>query len=543
MASSPPDATLIEMLATLALGVLLVACANVGGLLASRAPARAREMALRLAIGAGRARLVRQLITESLLVALSGGALGLGIGYAGMILFRQIEIPTDLPIQIAFQLDRRAVVFSVIVAGASALLFGLLPALQAARTDLTAVMKAGDAVAPGRRRRWGRAVLVGGQVAVSVVLLVVALFIYRGFRHQLLAGPGYRVDHLLLTSVDPTLVRYDDAETQRFYDQLLEQTRELPGVTGVALASTVPMQGDNLGSDDVAPEGYTFPVGKDHATVASARVDESYFDTLGLSIVRGRAFRQTDGAGAPKVAIVNEEFARHYWPDQDALGKRLRLEDKTWAEVVGVAKMSKYIFIAEPPTEFLYLPFRQQKVGRMVLIAGSAGDPTSLVGPVRTAIHALDQNMPIFNLRTMQEFYRMRAVSIFNVLVGTVGAMGAMGLGLAIVGLYGLIAYAVSRRTREIGIRMAIGADRLAVLKMVLRQGLVLSVVGLIVGLAAAVGVGELLRATFPMGGNERDLAAFVIVTPLVLAVTALAVYVPARRASRVNPMDALRYE
>src|SRR5947207_5515055 len=189
---------LVAMLSTLAIGVLLVACGNVAGLLTSRAPVRAREMALRLAIGAGRGRLVRQLITESLLVALAGGALGLGIGYAGMMLFRQIEIPTDLPIALGFEMDRRALVFSLLVSLASALLFGLAPALHTARADLTAIMKAGDSVAPGRRRRWGRSILLGGQVAVSVVVLAVALFMYRGFARQLSFGPGYRTDHLLL---------------------------------------------------------------------------------------------------------------------------------------------------------------------------------------------------------------------------------------------------------------------------------------------------------------------------------------------------------
>ena len=207
VAQDPPDSMLIAMLSTLALAVLLVACANVAGLLTSRAPARAREMALRLAIGAGRGRLVRQLVTESLLIALAGGVLGLAVGYAGMTLFRQIEIPSDLPIALVFQMDRRALVFSLIVAVGSAVLFGLVPAIQATRTDLTAVMKAADSVAPGRRRRWGRAVLVAAQVAISVVLLVVAMFMYRGFGEQLANGPGYRTDHLLMMSFDTTLLR------------------------------------------------------------------------------------------------------------------------------------------------------------------------------------------------------------------------------------------------------------------------------------------------------------------------------------------------
>ncbi len=544
IAQSPPDAMLVAMLATLALAVLAVACANVAGLLTSRAPVRAREMALRLAIGAGRRRLVRQLITESLLIALAGGVAGLGVGYAGMVLFRQVELPTDLPIILSFQMDHRALLFSLLVAVASAVLFGLSPAIQATRADLTAVIKAGDAVAPGRRRRWGRALLVGGQVAVSVVVLVVALFIYRGFRSQLVEGPGYRTDHLLMMTFDTSLVRYTDAQSAQFFRDVADRAREVPGVVKVAMASSIPM-GNNTGFEAVAPEGFQFAAGQDKANVVSSRVDEHYFDTLGLTILRGRGFSVDDAGDAPKVAIVNEQFARHYWPNQDPIGRRLRLvdRDQAWARVVGLAKTSKYLFIAEPPTECVYLPYRQTRAQEMVLLVQSAGDPASLAGPLRAMVNRLDRNLPIYNVRTMAEFYRMRATSIFNVLIATVAALGLMGLGLAIVGLYGLVAYAASRRTREIGIRMAIGADQTAVLRMVLRHGLVLAAAGLVLGLLGSYGAGHVLAANFPTGGDDRDVGAFLIVIPIVLAVTFLASYIPARRASRISPMRALRHE
>ncbi|HXI30797.1 MAG TPA: ABC transporter permease [Vicinamibacterales bacterium] len=546
MSADPPDATLIAMLSTLALAVLFVACANVAGLLTSRAPARAKEMALRLAIGAGRGRLVRQLVTESLLLAIAGGVAGLGVGYAGMMLFRQIEIPTDLPIALGFRLDQRALVFSLLVAVASAVLFGLVPAVQATRTDLTAVMKSGEGIGAGRRRRWGRPLLVGGQVAVSVVLLVIALFMYREFRHQLAQGPGYRTDHLVMMTLDPSLLRYTDAQSTQFFEQVAERARTVPGVKTVTMTSSVPMSND-IGGAAVIPEGYQFPVGRDVARVVSSNIDEFYFDAMGLTLVEGRTFRRTDDDGAPRVAIVNQVFAQHYWPDQDPIGKRFRLtiNDKPWVQVVGLAKTSKYIFIAEPPTEFVYFPYRQraQQQQQMVLLAESSGDAASLTAPLREVVRGLDPNMPIYNVRTMATLYRMRAVSVFNVLITTVAGMGLMGLGLAIVGLYGLVAYAVSRRTREIGIRMAIGADRAVVLRMVLRQGLVLAVVGLAVGLVASIGAGRILRAAFPSGNNDRDFAALLIVVPIVLGVTFLAAYLPARRASRVNPVQALRYE
>jgi predicted permease len=545
VAQSPPDAMLLAMLGTLALAVLTVACANVAGLLTSRAPVRAREMALRLAIGAGRWRLIRQLITESLLLAVAGAVAGLGVGYAGITLFRRIELPTDLPLLLTFEMDGRALLFSFAVAVVSAVLFGLSPAIQATRADLTVVIKTGDAAAPGRRRRWGRAVLVSGQVAVSVVLLVVALFMYRGFGEQLAAGPGYRTDHLLLLTLDTGLVRYDDARAERFFREVADRAREVPGVTRVALTTSVPMQNDGVGADAVAPEGFRFPAGKESANVLDARIDEHYVDALGLQLVRGRNFRVEDGATMPRVAIVNEQFAKHYWPGADPIGKRFRVFDReaAWVEVVGLVRTSKYLFIAEPPTEFLYLPYRQQAAKRMVMVVQAAGDPASLAAPLRDVVHDLDPTLPVSNVRTMEAFYEMRATRVFNVLIGAIAGMGAMGLGLALVGLYGLVAYAASRRTREIGIRMAIGADQRAVLKMVLRHGLVLALVGLVAGLALSVGAGRLLTAAFPTGDDRQDFAALLMVIPLVVAVTFLAAYIPARRASRTSPMLALRQE
>jgi predicted permease len=480
------------------------------------------------------------------LLALAGGALGLGIGYAGMLLFRQIEIPTDLPISLTFQMDRRALIFNVALALGSAILFGLLPAFQATRADLSAAMKSGDGVAPTSRRRWGRAVLVCGQVAVSVVLMVVATFMYRAFRQQLIAGPGYRTDHLLMMSFDPGLVRYTEPQTQQLFKQIAERARTATGVQSVALTTSVPMAADSVGSETIIPEGFQFPVGKDSATVLSARIDEFYFDTMDLPLVAGRNFTETDSSGSPQVAVINQQFAKHYWPGQDPIGKRFRFADppNSWVQVVGVAKMSKYLFIAEPPTDFVYLPIRQKAVRRAAIIARSSGDPTALVGPLREVVHGLDPNLPIYNVRTMEDLYRMRAVSIFNVLITTVGTMGLMGLGLSIVGLYGLVAYSASRRTREIGIRMAIGADRSTVLRMMLRQGVSLAAAGLAVGLVASIGAGHVLRASFfPSGNDQRDLTALLLVAPVVVAVMFVATYLPARYASRINPTQALRHE
>jgi predicted permease len=545
IAAAPPIARLLVMLNLLAAAVLFVACANVAGLLASRAPVRAREIAMRLAIGAGRPRIVRQLITESLLIAVLGGVLGLGVGYTGVTMFRRFQIPTDLPIVASFELDRRVLLVSLVVALLSAVLFGLAPAIRSTRADLTTVMKSTDAAGFGRRR-WGRALLVAGQVAVSVVLLVVATFIYRGFQQQLGTGPGFRTDHLLMMSLAPGQLHYTESQAARFFERVAEEARRVPGVQSAALTRYMPMDGLPP-SVTIVPEGFEFPAGKDSATVARSIVDEDYFDTIGLPILRGRAFRATDAAAAPKVAIVNEVIAQRYWPGQDPIGKRFRLDNRAgpWVEIVGVAKTSKYSFAIERPLEFVYLPYRQRAPESMFLLVRSLGDPASLVTPLREVVRGLDANLPISNTRTMEELYRLRSVVILNVIVSLIAAMGLMGLALALVGLYGLVAYAASRRTKEIGIRMAIGAGRSDVMRMVLGHGLVLALAGLGVGLLASAGAARGLGTIFPGGirGDGTDYVAFPLVAAGVLVVTLLAAYLPARRASRVNPTEALRHE
>ena len=547
MAAAPPVPVLLAMLAVLAAAVLLVACANVAGLLASRAPVRAREIAMRMAIGAGRFRVVRQLITESMMIAAAGGGLGLGVGYAGVALFRQWRFPTDLPISPVFELDQRAVAVSLGAAVASAVLFGLAPALRAARFDLNAVMKAADGAAAGRRRSWGRGLLVSAQVAISVVLLVVAAFVARGFQQRIDAGPGFRTDHLLLMSFDPRMIGYGEAQSRRFFAQVAERARALSGVTSATLTSYVPLDG-RPPRVSIVPEGFTFPDGRDSALVPSAMAGPDYFATLSLPLAGGREFTPLDDAGAPLVAIVNELAAAHYWPGQDPIGKRFRLRDggDPWIEIIGLATNSKYNALLEPPQEFVYFPYSQHPSRPMFLMAASAGDPSVLAAPLREMVRGLDPNLPIYNLRSMEEFYEIRVVTLLRVVSNLVAAMGLMGLLLALTGLYGLVAYAASRRTREIGIRMAIGADRGEVLRLVLRQGLGLALAGLIVGLIGGVAVDRALTALLVGGlsGTSRtDVMAFVAVAAVVLAVTLMAAYVPARRAARINPTEALRYE
>jgi predicted permease len=352
-----------------------------------------------------------------------------------------------------------------------------------------------------------------------------------------------------MMSFDPSFVRYTGPQTQQFFEQVAERARSVPGVTSVALASSVPMATDPAGGATILPEGFQLPVGQESVTVLGSSVDEHYFETMAISIVKGRGFRATDSMDAPNVAVVNEQLAQHYWPGQDPLGKRFRLSDNRGpsVEIVGVAKTSNYIFLGEAPREFLYFAYKQRRQPRMVLLTQSTGDPTSLVTPLRDVVRGIDANQPVYNVRTMEELYRMRVIVQFHIVTNLVAAMGIMGLGLAIVGLYGLVTYAAARRTKEIGIRLAIGARRWDVLGMVLRQGMVLALGGLGVGLLGSMGAGRAMASLFPGPGpgnsGQTDFVALGLVAMAVLVVTALAAYVPARRASRVDLTEALRNE
>ena len=503
---------------------------------------RSREIALRLAIGAGRARLIRQLLTESLLLAFVGGLLGIAVAYAGILFDRRMEIPTDLPIKISVQLDQRVLWVSLAASLASALLFGLAPALQTTRPNLVSALKTAVTDAPSRKRLFGRNLLVVAQVAGSMVLLLVATTLFHTFRKSLSGGPGYRTDHLLMMSFDPSLVHYSDAQAQQFFRQVAERARSAAGVKSAALAYTIPM-GTEREDVTIVPEGYQLAQGRQNVDVVSNTVDENFFDTMAVPVIRGRPFLTSDTANTPRVAIVNEELAKHYWPGQDAIGKRFRLDDRNgpWVQIVGVTKTGKYGWFAEPPTEFLYLPLSQRPHSQVTLLAQSFGDPAGLVAPLRDVVRRLDPNQPIYDVRTMEDFFEKRAVRNPNMIVQTVGTMGLIGLILAAVGLYGLVAYTASRRTREIGIRMAIGAQRSSVLRMVIRQGLRLAVIGIVIGLVLSLGAARALNAIF--SGSGTDWPILLLVAPALLAVTLLAAYIPARRASRVDPTTALRYE
>jgi macrolide transport system ATP-binding/permease protein len=530
----------------LALAVLLVACTNVAGLLLSRARTRTREIAVRLAIGAGRFRLIRLLLTESLILASLGGLVGIAIGYGVVQWFQSFQnviFMTDLPFSIPFRMDTRALVASLALSALSALLCGLVPALQSTRVDLVNGLKSADVDMPGRKRLWGRNVLVVAQVAASLMLLTASFLMVRGFQHTLLENTGFAKDHLLMVSFDPRLMQYNAAQTQQFYKLLAEREREAPGVASEALTQNIPLGTDDFDGIAFVPDAFQMPRDRENFSSTMDTVDEGYFETMEIPILRGRSFLASDTADAPRVAVVNEQFAKHYWPGADAVGKHIRLDSSagTPVEIVGVAQTIKYQNTFAP-TDFVYMPLAQHPVARMTLMLRSSGDPLQLVQSVKDVVRTLDPNLPMLHTMSYEDFYLNQAVNGPRIAMKLVGSMGVVGLLLAIAGLYGLVAYNVSRRTREIGIRIALGAASADVLRLMMGKGLVLVGMGTVLGLGMGFAVEQLMNSMlFDAGGV--DLLAYVVVVPSLFLVTMLAVYVPARRASRIAPTQALRYE
>lgn len=435
--------------------------------------------------------------------------------------------------------------FTVAASMLSTVVFGLAPALQATRLDLVAGLKAADADSAGKPKLWGRNLIVAGQVALSLILLILSAVLLDGFRGELRQGPGFKVNGLYLTSFDTAPIHYTPERTKVFYRDLLAKMQRAPGVKSAALTSAVPLfGGDSL---SLVPEGYQLPRGQQALTAFNYYVSPGYFSTLGIAILRGRGLAESDRSDSPKVAVVNEQFARHYWPKKDALGERFHLDSATGplVQIVGVAKMAKYFWIAEPPLDFAYLPYTQTERSSMLMVAESSAPDAAALGPVlRAVVRSIDLSMPMSNARTMENYYQLRAVKTPNMISEVVAGLGMMGLILSVVGLYALVSYSVSRRTREIGIRMAIGSSKMTVVRMVLKQGLQLGGLGVAIGLpvsllACRVLTTSLFVATF----DHLNYWLFPLIAIPLLVVTVMATYGPAHRASLIDPMRALREE
>ncbi|HZU26974.1 MAG TPA: ABC transporter permease [Bryobacteraceae bacterium] len=541
---TPQLLALIKMLMGLVALILIIACSNLANLLLARARARAREIAIRLSIGAARRRLVRQLVTESLVIALAGAAVGLLFAYAGIALLQTFNVPSDPPSVLGVELDWRVVQFSFLAAVVSCLLFGVVPAWQTVKTDFVTALKSGGDGASGRgRRTLGRDSLVIGEIALAMVVLIAAGMFLAGFQKMLATTPDFRTDHLISMDTAPAMLHYSPEQTKAFYRRLVDAVRDLAGVEGVAMAESLPLSTSQT-TLTVAPEGYRFPKDRETAVVFGGAVDANYFRTMRIEIIRGRAFTEDDRAGTRRVAIVNEQFAKTYWPGKDPIGRRIRLErpDGTAAEVVGVAKTGHYLTVNEAPAPYVYLPYEQNPRERMTLIVQSSADPGALAAPLREAVRAIDPDVPIFNLRPVSTLYKSRATDTWLQFFQMVGTIAFIGLVLAITGLYGLIAYTVSRRVKELGIRVALGAERRDVLWLVERRGLILAAAGIVGGAALTMAFRSILSAAF-FGIGSSSLGVYAVVALLLALVSAAASYVPARRAAALDPLRALRNE
>jgi predicted permease len=525
--------------------VLLIACANVANLILARASGRRKEIATRTALGATRWRMMRQLLTESILLALSGGIAGLVLARWAALALMSIHIPTDIPLHLFdLRMDWRVFRFSFLAALLTGVVAGILPALQGSRSDLADVLKAGGrsgGASTGHHRF--RNALVVAQVAVSLVLLACAGFFIRSFQNSARVDMGFRVDHTLMMSTDVGLQGYSEERGLQFYKQVSERARALPGVQNAAFASYIPMGYDNS-LVNIFPEGQPIDDKSQTETAFDDRVEPAYFRTAGVPVIEGREFTDADTATAPKVAIVNETFAKKIWPGQDVVGKVFRTErNGPPIQVVGLTKTGKYLFLYESPQLYVYFPMAQKYYSSGTLMVYSEGDPQQLTAAVREQIHQLDAGLPVFAVTTMEAHVKY-GKPLLPARLGAmlVGAFGVLGLALATIGVYGVVSYSVSQRSQEIGIRTALGAQRSNVLGMVLRQGMTMAVIGTSIGIALAFLLFRVLHSVL-YGVESTDLVTLAAVSMLLLAVAFAASYVPALRATRVDPVVALREE
>ncbi|MCA1817263.1 MAG: ABC transporter permease [Acidobacteria bacterium] len=542
--------------------VLLIACANVANLLLARAAGRRKEISIRLALGASRARLVRQLLTESVLLSVAGGALGLLIAFWLADALKMYSPPANLfDVAFDFSLDRSVLAFTLVLSVLTGVVFGIAPALASSRPDLVAALKDETVLVAGQgsafaRRFSLRNLLVVAQVALSLVLLVGAGLFLRSLRSAQRIDLGFEPEDVMTMPLQINLLRYTKAQGQDFYRRVLERVEAIPGVESATMTRTPPLSGASRQSSVIVEGQQQSPdrvsssettgggaVEVSENTTLSSPVARRYFETLKIPLLRGRDFGEADREGAPGVAVVNETFVARYLGGQDPVGRRISLsgEKGPWLEIVGLVRDGKYVTVGEEPAPFVYQPLAQRHETGMTLLVRTSGDPARFVSQVRERVHSVEPNLPLNASRTMTE---LLAMSLFPARMGAIllGCFGLLALLLASVGLYGVMSYSVSRRTREIGIRMALGAESGSVLRLVLREGMTLVAVGVAVGLVAALAATRLL-AGFLYGVSTTDPAAFAAVAALLALVALVASLIPARRAARIDPMVALRYE
>ena len=518
--------------------VLLIACANVANMLLARSSARRREIAVRLALGASRGALVRQLLTESLLLAFCGGTLGLLLAVWGTNLLSTLEAVSQMSVRFDFGVDGRVFAFAFLASVATGLAFGLLPALRASRPQLVPALKDGDQ-SGGRAKGIGmRDVLVVAQIAVSLLLLVGAALLGRSLQGAQSIDLGFDADQTALIEMNLDMIGYDEEPADAFQRQYLERIRALPQVEAAALTQDLPL------TANVSVTGIFIPgvhESDDDAVVADeAVVGPGYFETMGVRLLEGRDFSEQDTPDTPQVAIVNETMARSYWPGQNVVGQRFKnsIDDEGDYEIVGLVGDHKVRTVGEDPRPYVHFARTQRRSTRATVVARTAGDAADLPALLRSELQAMEPDLASGE-STVRESV---AVTLLPVTLGAqmLAGFGGLALALAAVGLYGVIAYSVSRRVREIGIRIALGADALGVIRLVVRRGMVMAAVGVLIGGAAAALLSGLL-SNFLYGVSALDPMAFGAAAALLMGVAFLANYIPARRAARVDPLTALR--
>jgi len=542
LAARPSNLGFAVVLLTIAFLVLGIACVNVSNLLLSTVPARTREMAVRVAMGAPRMRLLQQLLLESAILSSAGTLAGLAIASwcAGFLSSMRLG-SADLPIHFRAQVDERVVIFALVVGLVSAFLSGAIPAWRCSGNDLNSLLKSSDPRNRPHKIR-ARQMLVGAQVTVATLVLVFSGRLIKELQIAATQNPGFRVDNLLTMSFDPSTAGYDIEKAHTFYTALVERLSAMPRVKSAAIAQDKPFGVVNNGLTNLTVEGYELPPNQQGIEVRSAFVGNGYFATLEIPIIRGRAFDRRDGVNAPRTVIVNETMAQRYWPNRDPIGARLEIQGDGGgpAEVIGIARDSKYGSVNERPMPFLYRSYNQGKETGAALFVQTEGSPETVTSAVRTEVRNIAPNIGIFDIRTMQDHFRENGLlePRFGAQVFT--ALGGVGLLLAVLGLYGVIAYSVGQRTYEIGIRLAVGASNWQVLRMVLLQGLRLSGIAAVLGIILAAALSGMTPEMVSYV-NPDDPSIYIGVLLLMLLVTGAACYVPARRASMVDPNVTLR--
>ncbi|MHB8502419.1 MAG: ABC transporter permease [Candidatus Acidiferrales bacterium] len=525
--------------------VLLVACFNIANVLLVRATVRQREMAIRAALGAGHGRLVRQYLTESLLLAFLGGGAGLLLGSWAAGILGSLRLGTDLPIHLDFHPDASVYLFALGTVLLTGMIVGIMPALRAARTDVITVLhEGGRGSSSGPRRQLARNTLVVAQVAGSLVLLVVAGLFVRSLEKAEKISLGFNPDHILNLSVDVDQVGYNESRGREFFQDIENRLPALPGVESVAQAFLVPM-GVVSSNDRVWIEDHPLEAGQQPAELEYNMVTPGYFDTLQIPVLRGRKFTAADGEKAPPVAIINQNMAKKFWPNEDALGKRFGTKGASgpFVEVVGIAQDGKYQNVTEAPMPFFYLPIDQSYMSIRTIHVRTSVPPETLALPIESQIHELAPGLPITQVQTMTESLQgANGFFFFRFGAQLTAIMGLLGLILAVVGIYSVVSYAAVQRTQEIGIRMAMGAAPRDILRMVLRQGLGVVGIGLALGLVVALAGTRVMGSLF-LGIKPTDPLTFIVVVLLLTAIALFACWIPAYRATRIDPLVALRYE